>query len=90
MQELTNLYFFELDNSIFIYSSKDKDQYRPLKHNNIMAYIILMLILELNESHIGFLNSDQKHLCNFTVFEKYGFVLFEGINIRKNNVWFIS
>lgn len=83
-RELSNLFIFDLDNTIFVYSSKEKDYYRLIKHNNMIIYILIMIILELNETHIGFLFGDKKGLCNFGVFEKYGQVLFEGLKIRKN------
>lgn len=83
-RDLSNLFVFDLDNSIFIFSSKDKDYYKNIKHNNIIAYIIILMILEINESHISFMVGDKKGVCNFPIFEKYGHVLFEGIKIRTN------
>jgi hypothetical protein len=83
-RDLTDLFVFDLDNSIFIYSSKEKDYYKHIKHNNVIVYIIITMILELNESHIGFLYGDKKGICNYTIYEKYGQVLFEGLKIRTN------
>jgi hypothetical protein len=83
-RELSSLFAFPLDNSIFVYSSKEKDQYRIIKYNNIIIYIMIMIVLEINESHIGFLYGDKKGLCNYNIFEKYGQILFEGLKIRKN------
>ena len=83
-RELSSLFAFPLDNSIFVYSSKEKDQYRVIKYNNIIIYIMIMIVLEINETHVGFLYGDKKGLCNFNIFEKYGQILFEGLKIRKN------
>lgn len=83
-KDITNLFVFELDNSIFIYSSKDKDHYKKIKQNNIMLYILFLMILELNESQMLFLGSDK--ICNSYLFDKYGFdSLFADIKIRTNN-----
>lgn len=83
-KDMTNLFIFELDNNIFVSSSKDKDFMKPIKQNNILLYVLFLMILELNESQILYLGSDK--ICNYTLFEKYGFdTLFSGINIRKNN-----
>lgn len=81
----SNLFVFDLDNSIFIFSSKDKDYLKPIKQNNILGYIMFLMMLELNESQISYINSDKKGFCNFQVFDKVYTSLFENIKIRKNN-----
>lgn len=80
---LTNLFVFELENSIFIYSSKDKDHYKPIKQNNILIYIIFLMLLELNNSQIMNMKGDK--ICNYYFYEKFGRNFFKGIKIRKNN-----
>ncbi len=82
-KELTNFFVFELDNNIFIYSSKDKDYYKPIKRNNILAYILFTIILEFNDSHLVYLIGDKT--CNYYLFSKYGLQLFDNIKIIKNN-----
>ena len=84
-RDLSDLFVFELDNSIFVFSSKDKDQYKPIKQNNILAYIIFLIILDINDSHVPFIGGDKKGLCNFSVFEKVLYPLFGGLKIRINN-----
>lgn len=83
-RDLSNLFIFDLDNSIFVYSSKEKDYFKNIKHNNVIAYLIILMILEINNSHITFMSGDKKGVCNFAIFEKYGNILFEGLKIRKN------
>jgi hypothetical protein len=83
-RDLSNLFVFELDNTIFIFSSKEKDYYKHIKHNNIIAYLIILMVLEINESHISFIIGDKKGLCNYAIFDKYGHALFDGLKIRKN------
>lgn len=83
-RDLSNLFVFELDNDIFKYSSKEKDYYKPIKQNNILAYIIILLILEINDSQLTFMTGDKKGVCNFPVYDKYGYILFDGLKIRKN------
>lgn len=82
-KNLSNLFVFELDNSIFMYSSKDKDYYKPIKQNNILIYTLFMIIIELNESQILFMNGDKT--CNFYWFEKYGHYYFDNLKIIIND-----
>lgn len=82
--EMTSFFVFELENSIFIYSSKDKDYYKPIKQNNVLIYILLMMLLELNDSQILLMGGDKT--CNYYWFEKYGYSLFNGLMIKTNNL----
>ena len=82
-KELSNLFIFELDNSIFVYSSKDKDYYKDLKRNNILVYIIFLAIIELTDSQVIYMGGDK--LCNYLLFTKFGLKLFEGLKIITNN-----
>ena len=82
-KDLSNLFIFELENNIFVYSSKDKDFYKPIKRNNITAYLMFLIMLELNDSQIFYMTGDK--VCNYYLFSKYGVNWFNGIHIRKNN-----
>jgi hypothetical protein len=84
-RDLSNLFVFELDNSIFMFSSKDKDHYKPIKQNNMLAYIIFLTMLELNDSQITYITGDKKGFCNFPIFDKVYSSLFEGLKFLKNN-----
>lgn len=84
-RDLSNLFVFELENSIFGFSSKERDYYKSIKQNNILSYITYIILLELNESHVSYLGSEKKGLCNFLVFDKIYKHLFEGINIIINS-----
>ena len=79
---LSDFFVFELDNNIFIYSSKEKDSYKLLKYNNILAYVLIILILELNQSQIISFNFDK--FCNYEVFKKIQHILFGKLNIITN------
>jgi hypothetical protein len=79
---MSDFFVFELDNNIFIYSSKEKDTYKLLKYNNILAYILIILILELNHSQIVSFNFDK--FCNYEVFKKIQNILFDKLNIIVN------
>lgn len=83
--DLSNIFIFELDNAIFGFSSKEKDYYKQFKINNILSYMIYLLILEINDSHISFMGTDKKGFCNFTVFDKIYHSLFSGLKIRINS-----
>ena len=82
-KDLSNLFIFELDNSIFVYSSKDKDFYKPIKRNNITVYMMFLMILELSDTQLFYMIGDK--ICNYYIFSKYGMNWFNGIHIRKNN-----
>jgi len=82
-KDFTNLFVFNLENSIFVYSSKDKDQYKLIKQNNILIYILFLMILELNDSQLLFMGGDK--ICNYYFFEQIGLPLFNDLKINKNN-----
>ena len=84
-RDLSSLFIFELENSIFVFSSKDKDHYKPIKQNNIMAYLIYLISLEISDSHISFIGDDKKGLCNVHIFDKIYKSLFGDLKIRINN-----
>lgn len=84
-RDLSNLFVFELENSIFVFSSKDKDYYKQIKTNNIIAYLVYLVMLEVNDSHVPFMGGDKKGMCNFTVFDKIFHHLFDGLKIRINS-----
>ncbi len=80
-KDFTNLFTFELDNSIFVYSSKDKDYYKSIKKNNIYIYIIFFILLELSDTQLYYMMGDK--VCNYYLFSKFGLNLFDGLNIKK-------
>jgi hypothetical protein len=84
---LSNLFVFDMENNIFQTSSKDKDQeqFKMIKRNNIMTYIMIYMILELNESQISFFTTDKKNLCDIRIFDKVYRSLFIGLRLKKNN-----
>jgi hypothetical protein len=86
-RNLSSLFVFEMENNIYTTSSKDKDQeqFKMIKRNNITTYIMIYLILELNESQITFFNGDKKGLCDIRIFDKVGDSLFRGLRIKKNS-----
>ena len=82
-KDISNFFNFELDNSIFVYSSKDKDYFKQIKRNNIWVYLIFIIIMELSDTQLLYLKSNK--LCNYYNFSKYGINLFKNIYILKNN-----
>jgi hypothetical protein len=73
---------FELENTIFIKSSIDDDLYKIMKYNTILSYVIILIILDLDELQI--LNLKMDKLINFTVFEKIFMQLFKNYKIIIN------
>lgn len=82
-KNISNLYIFELENNIFIYSSKDKDFYKSVKFNNIISYVIILLILEINDTQVQSLFGNDK-LCGYFTYKKIGYTLFDSIQIITN------
>lgn len=80
---LTNFFLFNLDNDIFMFSSKDTDKFKRLKLNNVVVYLMLMFVLELNTSQVILLSQDKFN--NYYFFEKFGLSLFNGLLIRSND-----
>lgn len=81
-KDLTNLFFFELKDDIFLTSSTDTDYYKLIKYNNIMAYLLLVLITELNSGQILSLREDKRY--NYFLFKKIGISLFNDMYLRVN------
>lgn len=82
-KDLSNLFFFELKDDIFLTSSTDTDQYKIFKYNNIIIYIILFIILELNQGQIIFLKNDK--IFNYLLFTKIQNSIFNNLFIRLNH-----
>lgn len=80
---ISNLYIFELENNVFVYSSKDKDWYKTKKFNNIITYILILLIVDINDTQVQALNSNDK-MCSYFVYKKIAHTLFDKINIIVN------
>ena len=81
-KDLTNLFFFELKDDIFLTSSIDTDYYKIVKFNNVIAYLVLIIITELNAGQILNFREDKK--CNYFFYSKLGEPLFSGLFIRLN------
>ena len=81
-KNLTNLFFFELKDDIFLISSIDTDYYKTIKYNNIIAYMIFLLITEMNAGQIINFKDDRR--CNYFFYSKVAQQLFEGLFIRLN------
>ena len=86
-RNLSSLFVFEMENNIYTTSSKDKDQeqFKMIKRNNITTYIMIYLMLELNDSQITFFSGDKKGLCDIRIFDQVGDSLFRGLRIKKND-----
>jgi hypothetical protein len=81
-KDLTNLFFFELKDEIFLTTSQETDYYKIIKYNNIMAYLMLIIITEMNSGQILSLKEDKRY--NYFFFQKIGQNLFGDLFLRKN------
>ena len=82
-KDLTNLFTFELSADIFVFTSKETDVYKPIKKNNIISYLLYLIILEIDESNVMYMLGDKK-LCNFVIFKKHAFSIFDNLNLIIN------
>ena len=78
--DLTNLFFFELKDDVFLTNSLDTDYYKTLKFNNVIAYILLILIADLNTGQIINMKEDKK--CNYFIYSNIGDQIFSKLFIR--------
>jgi hypothetical protein len=85
-KELSNLFVFDMDNTMYVISSKDKDYYKSIKQNNIICYIIILLMLDLNSGQIMKLGNEKQSVgvANYEAFETIYEELFKGLKIRVN------
>jgi len=79
---MTNLFFFELKDDIFLTSSNDTDYYKIIKYNNIIAYLVFIIITDMNFGQIISLKEDKKY--NYFIYSKIGTTLFAGLYLRIN------
>jgi len=81
--QITQFFFFELKNEIFTFSSKEVDKYKKPKLNNIVVYMVLLLLNEMTENVIEMFPNEK--MLNYYIFDKIGFDLFNNIYIRINS-----
>lgn len=81
-EDLTNLFFFELKDEIFLTSSTDTDKYKLLKYNNVLIYLLFIIITELNPGQIlGFKNTKQ---YNFLIYSNIDKFIFKDLFLRTS------
>jgi hypothetical protein len=82
--DYNDFFVFELSNSIFAQSSKDKLDYMKIqKFNNVLCYILVMICLDMTETTILNLKGDDK-MCSFTNFNASKKKIFNNIKIYNN------
>lgn len=64
----SNLFFFPLKDDIFLVSSTDIDKFKIIKFNNVIAYLTLIMISEMNTGQLVGLKNDK--MCNFFIYNK--------------------
>lgn len=79
----SNMFIFPLEDSIYAYSSKEKDYYKLVKQNNILSYIIFLMMIELNKSQIMYLTGTKT--CNYYFYKKFGKGMFDNLKIITND-----
>lgn len=84
-RNLSNLYMFDFNNSVFQFSSKDKDVYKDIKMNNIYTYTLILTIIEMNDSQIYSIQTDKKNYCDFETYSKISAPLFGSLKLLRND-----
>jgi hypothetical protein len=79
-KDLTRLFFFPLKDDIFLTSSEDIDQFKIIKFNNVITYIVFILISEMKPGQI--LNMKNDKLCNYFIYSKIGKNIMQDLYIR--------
>ena len=75
----SKVFFFQLKDDIFLTSSEDTDKYKIIKYNNLIVYLMLMIMLEINSGQI--LGIKETKFYNFYFFEKF-LPLFSKLKLR--------
>ena len=83
LSNYSKFFAFKLTNDLFRFKSKEDDKYKSRKINNILLYIIFIILLEINNNHI--INFNEDKIANIIIFNKYFDVLFEKMYIHINN-----
>lgn len=86
-RRLSNLFAFKLDNNIFVFSTTDADSIKPQKYNNIIGYIVIFLIIDMDEIQIMALNNDKRSktgICSYETFKKNIDIIFSQFKIVIN------
>ena len=81
-KDFTNIFFFELKDEIFLTTSQETDYYKLIKYNNIMAYLILIIMTEMNSGQILNLREDKRY--NYFLYNKIGQNFFTDLFLRIN------
>jgi len=79
LPSLSNLFFFELKDDIFLTSSKDTDKFKIIKYNNMLTYLLLLMILEVGSGQLLGLKESKQN--NFYLFEKFNSI-FSKLKLR--------
>ncbi|ULY68540.1 hypothetical protein [Chlorella virus XW01] len=80
--KLSSLIFFPLEDNIFVTKTDVIDKLKMLKYNNVLSYLVLMIITDLNAGMILSFKEDKK--SNFYLFSSLMNNIFGDIQIRIN------
>jgi hypothetical protein len=86
--DYTNLILFEIDDSILTIDrsildnlNDRKNALKALQYNNVLIYLLLLFIIEINDSHIKSINFDK--LANADFYDRYSAKLFANLQIKR-------
>ena len=79
-KDFTRLFFFPLKDDIFLTSSEDTDKFKILKFNNVITYILFILLSEIKPGQIISMKNDK--FCNYFIYSKVGSSIMKDLYIR--------
>jgi hypothetical protein len=79
-KDFTRLFFFPLKDDIFLTSSEDIDKFKILKFNNVITYILFILLSEIKPGQIISMKNDK--FCNYFIYSKVGSNIMKDLYIR--------
>lgn len=84
--KISQIFTFELKNDIYFMSSADKDkiEFKMKKKNNILVYLMIFLMMELNEGQISFFLQDNK-MISIKAFNVFFRKIYGKLKIIKND-----
>lgn len=81
--QLSRFFTFELKNEIFTFTSNEIDKFKKLKVNNIVSYMIILLLNEMTSNIIELIPNEKT--LNYYIFERIGFDIFNNMYVRINS-----
>lgn len=83
----TSLIYFELQNTLYssVKDNEDLTKKKNVMQNVVIAYMITLLIMDIDEEQILGIKSLNEKICTFKLYEKFKTKIFAGMKIITNS-----